>query len=218
MKISSTAADRVARLLLEGGPATAATIAARLGLTTAAVRRHLDALVEAGLAAAAERPAFGPRAPQGRGRPARFYSLTANGRDVFEQRYDDVAIGALRYLAQTQGDAAVLDFARQRAATAEARYAGTLDGESPATRATALVAALSEDGYAAELVSAGPAVQVCQHHCPVSHVAAEFPQLCEAETEAFARLVGSNVTRLATIAAGDGICTSLISITDRRAK
>jgi hypothetical protein len=32
--------------------------------------------------------------------------------------------------------------------------------------------------------------QICQHHCPVAHVAAEFPQLCEAETEAFGRLLG----------------------------
>jgi predicted ArsR family transcriptional regulator len=53
--------------------------------------------------------------------------------------------------------------------------------------------------------------QLCQHHCPVAHVAAEFPQLCEAETEAFARLLGTPVQRLATIAHGDGICTTHIT-------
>jgi hypothetical protein len=42
-------------------------------------------------------------------------------------------------------------------------------------------------------------------------VAAEFPQLCEAETEAFARLLGTPVQRLATIAHGDGICTTHIT-------
>jgi predicted ArsR family transcriptional regulator len=50
--------------------------------------------------------------------------------------------------------------------------------------------------------------QICQHHCPVAHVAEEFPQLCEAETEVFAELLGSHVQRLATIAHGDGVCTT----------
>jgi hypothetical protein len=42
-------------------------------------------------------------------------------------------------------------------------------------------------------------------------VAAEFPQLCEAETEAFGRLLGTPVQRLATIAHGDGICTTHVT-------
>jgi predicted ArsR family transcriptional regulator len=52
--------------------------------------------------------------------------------------------------------------------------------------------------------------QLCQHHCPVAHVAAEFPQLCEAETEAIASVLGTHVQRLATIAHGDGVCTTCI--------
>jgi predicted ArsR family transcriptional regulator len=45
----------------------------------------------------------------------------------------------------------------------------------------------------------------------VAHAAAEFPQLCEAETEAFAQLLGTPVQRLATIAHGDGVCTTHVS-------
>jgi hypothetical protein len=45
----------------------------------------------------------------------------------------------------------------------------------------------------------------------VAHVAAEFPQLCEAETEAFGRLLGTPVQRLATISRGDGICTTHVT-------
>ncbi len=56
-------------------------------------------------------------------------------------------------------------------------------------------------------------VQICQHHCPIADVAQEFPQLCEAETRAFERLIGTNVQRLATIAHGDGICTTHIPST-----
>ena len=42
-------------------------------------------------------------------------------------------------------------------------------------------------------------------------MAAEFPQLCEAETETFGRLLGTPVQRLATIAHGDGICTTHVT-------
>jgi hypothetical protein len=35
--------------------------------------------------------------------------------------------------------------------------------------------------------------------------------LCEAETEAFGRLLGTPVQRLATIAHGDGICTTHVT-------
>jgi predicted ArsR family transcriptional regulator len=41
-------------------------------------------------------------------------------------------------------------------------------------------------------------------------VAAEFPELCEAETAAFSALLGTHVQRLATIAHGDGVCTTYI--------
>ena len=41
-------------------------------------------------------------------------------------------------------------------------------------------------------------------------MAAEFPQLCEVETAAFAELLGTHVQRLATIARGDAVCTTHI--------
>lgn len=41
-------------------------------------------------------------------------------------------------------------------------------------------------------------------------MAEQFPQLCEAETEMFSQLLGTHVQRLATIAHGDGVCTTFI--------
>jgi predicted ArsR family transcriptional regulator len=42
----------------------------------------------------------------------------------------------------------------------------------------------------------------------VQHVAARFPQLCDAETEVFSRLLGVHVQRLATLAGGAHVCTT----------
>ena len=57
----------------------------------------------------------------------------------------------------------------------------------------------------------GAGTQLCQGHCPVQHVATEFPQLCDAETAVFSRLVGAPVQRLATLAHGEHVCTTHVS-------
>jgi predicted ArsR family transcriptional regulator len=202
--------DEVARLLLEQGPATAAALGERLGISPTAVRRHLDALVADGLATDREqRPLGGGQ--RGRGRPPREFLLTAGGRASFPHAYDDLATAALRFLAETGGDQAVAEFAARRVATVEERHGP--DVRAAAEKVEALAEALTREGYAASAHRVGSGGQLCQHHCPVAHVAAEFPQLCEAETKAFERLLGTHVQRLATIARGDAVCTTHIPST-----
>jgi len=205
--------ERVASSILEHGPSTAAALAERLELTPAAVRRHLDHLVSEGAVEAREPRVYGAR---GRGRPAKVFVLTDSGRDTFIQSYDDLAASALRFVRETGGEAAVAEFARRRTSELEERYRPSVEAAAPADRARVLAEALTADGYAASVRSAPIGDQLCQHHCPVAHVAAEFPQLCEAETEVFARLLGRHVQRLATIAHGDGVCTTNVPDTDQR--
>jgi predicted ArsR family transcriptional regulator len=201
--------DAVARLVLQRGPQSAAVIAAQLGLSAAAIRRHLDALVAEGLLADHE-----PRRTlhRGRGRPARTYALTDAGRAAFPHAYDDLATSALRYLRDTDGEQAVASFAARRAASLEEAVGPQVTGNTLVKRAQGLAEALTEQGYAATTEPAGAGVQLCQHHCPVAHVAAEFPELCEAETQALARVLGTYVQRLATIAHGDGVCTTHVPV------
>ncbi len=199
--------ERVARSILENGPSTAAALAERLDLTPAAVRRHLDHLMGEGAVEAREPRTNGAR---GRGRPAKVFALTEAGRDRFDQQYDDLAAQALRFLAETGGEAAVKEFARRRVAGLEADYKQVLAARPELSAAEAMAEALTQSGYAASVREGPVGPQLCQQHCPVSHVAHEFPQLCEAETEAISQLLGSHVQRLATIAHGDGVCTTCI--------
>ena len=76
-----------------------------------------------------------------------------------------------------------------------------------------LARVFTDEGYAAAVRERTGGEQLCQQHCPVSHVAHEFPQLCEAETEAISQVLGRHVQRLATIAHGDGVCTTCIPTT-----
>jgi predicted ArsR family transcriptional regulator len=202
--------EAVARLLMEQGPVTAAAVATALRLSGPAVRRHLDALIADG---EAEVRAASRRVHRGRGRPAKLYLLTDTGRARFGHGYDDLAVAALRYLAEHAGPAAVQDFAAHRVEELlgdGAAQVAAADG--PDARADVLADVLTARGYAAQMREAGSGVQLCQHHCPVAHVAAEFPALCEAETQAFAELLGTHVQRLATIARGDAACTTHVPL------
>jgi predicted ArsR family transcriptional regulator len=197
---------RVAQSVLEHGPSTAAALGERLGLTAAAVRRHLDVLLERGLLVSREQRVYGAR---GRGRPAKVFALTDAGRADFYSAYDELAIAALEFLADEAGSSSVRKFAASRVAPAEARYREALSTAEPElTPVRALAGALTADGYVASVQPSALGEQLCQHHCPVAHVAERFPQLCEVETEMFSRLLGVHVQRLATIAHGDGVCTT----------
>jgi predicted ArsR family transcriptional regulator len=217
--------DRVSREILQRGPVTASDLAATLGLTPAAVRRHLDGLTAQGLVATW---AGAEGAPRRRGRPARRFVLTDAGHAAMSTAYDDLAAQLLEFLAETAGDEAVRDFAAVRAGRLAARYRQAVNaaGDDPHARAGALAQALSTDGYAASVRSvddgqvSGPqpdphpaaGKQLCQGHCPVQQVATQFPQLCEAETQAFSELLGVHVQRLATLAHGEHVCTTHIPL------
>jgi predicted ArsR family transcriptional regulator len=204
---------RVVRAILVDGPSTAAALAERLDLTPAAVRRHLDHLVGDGTVEARDQKVYGAR---GRGRPAKVFALTEAGRDAFDQQYDDLATDALRFLAETAGEDAVVEFARRRVAFIERDYTRVAADHPGLSPAEALARVLTDEGYAASvkhLPVSAVGQQLCQQHCPVAHVAQEFPQLCEAETEAIGRILGTHVQRLATIAHGDGVCTTCIPTT-----
>ena len=216
LALESRTRDRVLQAISERGPITAATLADDLGLTAPAVRRHLENLSDAGLITERE-VAHGAR---GRGRPARAFVLSDVGHQALESDYDHLATQALRFLASEAGEPAVRRFAEARVGELEERYAAELAsaGTEPAARVDALVGALTRDGFAASARPVGDrgssspltGIQLCQGHCPVQHAAREFPQFCDAETDAFSRLLGVHVQRLATLAHGDHVCTTFI--------
>lgn len=202
----------VMSLLLKHGPVSAADLGVHLGLSAAGVRRHLDKLVDEQLAETCEpNPVAGEESS--RGRPAKHYRLTDDGREHFGSQYDSLAADAIDIVRQIGGDEAVKELAR-------ARIDKILEGVEPAAEsgedieavARDLADALDDNGYAATVTRAGMGIQICQHHCPVSAVAARHPEICEAEHEAISELVGKHVQPLAMIADGNGICTTNIPL------
>ena len=206
--------ERVRLAVSEHGPITAADLGRRLGLTPAAMRRHLDALVADDVIAEREAPAVGAKK---RGRPARAYVLSERGHEMLPEGYASLANQIIEHLVAQAGTEALESIARERALELAHAVKPAVDaaGADPQARAQALADALSGQGFAASArpVAQGTplaGVQLCQGHCPVQHVAQKHPQFCEAEAEAFSDVLGVHVQRLASLAHGDHVCTTFV--------
>ena len=203
--------DQVARAILESGPASAVDLAKRLKITPAGIRRHLDSLIEEGVLTSRE--PYQGAALKGRGRPSKVFVMTDFGREKFEHSYDDLAVAALKFMSSKNGAHLVKEFAQVRAAEIERKGLEIKNSNKSMNEKTkALAKLLTKEGFAASARKKGMGEEVCQHHCPIAHVASEFPELCEAETAAFSAILGTHVQRLATIAHGDGVCTTFIPV------
>ncbi|WPF80913.1 helix-turn-helix domain-containing protein [Sanguibacter sp. 4.1] len=205
----STTRARVLQHVLSDGPVTAAALARMLDLSAAGIRRHLGCLEDDGLVAV-----HVGRPTGGRGRPARSYVATDRAHAEISGEYPDIASQALRFLAEIAGDGAVEEFAQARMLELEERYSAVVTADDVDGRVRQLADALSADGFAASVrpVEGTSTVQLCQGHCPVAHVAAQFPQLCDAEAQVFSRLLGSHTQRLVTLANGGHVCTTNVPV------
>lgn len=206
--------DRVLRTISERGPVTAAALAETLGLTSAAVRRHLEGLAAEGFVEDRELPRVGGRK---RGRPARAFVVSDKGHASLRSDYASLAASLLKFLDETGGEEAVTQFARERAEALATRVRPRVDAAGPdiGDRTAALAKALTDEGFAATTRPVGDGtplagVQLCQGHCPVQHVAADFPQFCDQEAKAFSSTLGVHVQRLASLARGDHVCTTFV--------
>lgn len=199
----------MARAILENGPSSAAILAKKLKITPAGIRRHLDALIASGVLIARD-PYQTASDSRGRGRPSKVFVMTDLGREKFEHSYDDLAVSALRFMSDSSPNL-VLEFAKARAKDLQKRALVKIESsQNLSEKSKALAKFLSDEGFAANNHSQGIGEELCQNHCPIAHVAAQFPELCEAETQAFSEILGTHVQRLATIAHGDGVCTTFI--------
>jgi len=154
--------DRVAQLLADCGAATAAQLGTELGLSPAAIRKHLDAMLADHQVEVREIRRSGPR---GRGRPAKAFALTAAAReDLNSHFYDDIAASALRWIAANGGPGALSAFAAAQVETLEQRCRAALReaGDDPVARAEALAEALTAEGYAASATAIASGGQLCR--------------------------------------------------------
>ena len=182
--------DRVAPPLPEGrrnvlyavrrrGEATAEQVAESLGMTVSGARQHLSALVDVGLAEAAEAPE-----PTGkRGRRSLVYAVTPTGDALFPKAYGELTNELLGFLDDEAPETVNRLFARRRdARTANAM--ARLDGLALEQKVAELTQILDEDGYLAGWTpQEDGSFLIVEHNCAIWAVASRYGQACNSEIE-----------------------------------
>jgi DeoR family transcriptional regulator, suf operon transcriptional repressor len=160
------------------GEATAEQVAGTLDMTVSGARQHLSALVDDGLAEAAEAPE-----PTGkRGRRTLVYSVTARGDALFPKAYGELTNELLGYLADEEPETVDRLFARRREhriANARARLEGL---GSLQEQVAELSRILDQDGYLASWEETGDGgFLIVEHNCAIWAVASRYGQACSSE-------------------------------------
>lgn len=181
---------------------TADRLAAQLGVTAMAVRKHLAILERDGLLAARveRRPV---------GRPVHIYTLTPQAQDSFPQRYQDLTTDLLDDLRALDGEEKVNLLFRRRADRAYATLAPAVAGHCLPDRLTTLADFLDRQGYLAawETTPEGDYL-LKEHNCAIYGVAQCTPEACACELDLFRRLLDDvEIEREQHVVDGDCLCS-----------
>ncbi len=185
---------------------TADQLAAQLGITSMAVRKHIAALeAEALIDSSVERRPVG--------RPARVYRLSEQSDTLFPRQYDALAVDLLIDLAAMDGPGKLdLLFDRRADRTfeyLEQRLSGATTFDE---RVQALAEGMDELGYLADWEQTGPGTYVVnQYNCAIQRIATAFPQVCFYELETYRRLLDADVRRNCHLVSGDHLCSYVIT-------
>jgi predicted ArsR family transcriptional regulator len=206
----SDAKRRVVDYLVTCEHATTTEIAESLGLTDAAIRQHLEALVDTKLV---EKIAV---RPTGRGRPPTAYRLMASAHHHLPDRHDTLSTELLEAVQTALGTEALDQVLAARADHQHETYEALLPNRRAALgdRVAALAALRTSEGYVAESSrERDGSVLLVEHHCPIGDAARACGSLCDSEIAVFRRVLGKSVTveRTQHLMAGDARCAYRIS-------
>lgn len=159
-------------------------LARHLGLTDNAVRTHVAALEREGLVELA-----GSQRDTG-GKPARLYTLTREGEELFPKAYALVLGELVEEIARRDGRERAMEFL----AAVGRRVGQAGDGENLEDRVTRAANALRTLGGDVELTREPDGWRIRGFGCPLSAVTTEHPEVCELARALIAEITGSPVS------------------------
>lgn len=189
---------------------TARDLGQILGYSLNGVRHHLKELEAEGLVEYQRRH-------HGVGAPVFVYRLTAGGEALFPRRYEAALLEFLDHVVTRDGREAAVQVLEAHFTTLADRLGAALAGASPRRRLEVVAAALSDEGYMAELGEqhSDSFATLTEHNCAVKAVAERFPELCQAEARFLETVLKSPVERRSHMLAGCGACQYLVRLGGR---
>jgi predicted ArsR family transcriptional regulator len=196
--------QEILRLLRFRGEMTVDELSRLMGISSVAVRQHLEVLTAANLVTS-----LTERRPIGR--PRRVYALTDAADDLFPKNYHILAHQILDHLLERDGPKKVAEVFEGRRQRLEAQYAERVRGKSLRDRVAAVAKMQDENGYMSDWEQREDGSFVLrEHNCAICKVARNFPQACQKELELFTNLLDADVSRDQHMAKGDCMCSYVI--------
>lgn len=186
MPLDGTRARQIVDMLMLRGPMTIAELVDSLGVTTTAVRQHVDRLVAEDWVVRAVRRG-------GPGRPAHVLSVSEKTRRVYGSHCDELSRMLVEEIVRTEGPGKARELLHRvsRRMAEQSRHA-VGDG-SPSQRVRNLARHLNGQGMLVETRGSEHGMRLAVYTCPYPDLAAEHREICEMERETVSELVGDNV-------------------------
>lgn len=202
----SAAQERILYLLKTEGAMTAQQLGERLEMTAMGARQHLTLLCDKDFVSTYDKK-------RGKGRPARYWYLTAEGHTHFPDRHADLTITMLEGVRLLFGDEGLQKLVMQREQQQLERYQKALNECTSLEQQVHRLAELRRnEGYMAEVTFNGEGWLLTEHHCPICSAAEHCQSFCDAELEVFQTCLGQQVKvdRTQHLINGDKRCSYFI--------
>ena len=198
---------QIVEYLQRSGSATIKELESVLGVTTNAVRLHLNSLLGEGYI---ERR----RVSEGVGRPHYAYFATAKVNELFACHCDDLALTLLQEVFALEGaekTGHLLGRVSERLAT---RYEQTVRSTVLQERVEELATALNGRGVLADasvVEENGDDVVLKTYNCPFHELATEHREVCAMDQSMMEKVLGAEVSLESNMMDGHGCCSFVVT-------
>lgn len=198
-----TTRETILTELKRQGAARADDLAAQLELTPMAIRQHLYQLQEEGAVVCNSKP-------QGRGRPAKLWELTAKADVYFQDAHRDLSLDLIDSMRTLFGEEGLERLVTHRTVKQQKRYEDASASKSTLKeRLQSLAAERSKEGYMAEVQDGEDgALLLLENHCPICEAAKACSGLCTKELGMFRNMFEgeAEITRVEHVLSGGKRC------------
>jgi len=169
------------------GERSAAALGEEMSVTPMAVRLHLYELEAEGLVSTRS-------APEGRGRPVKYWSLTPEAAKIFPDAHQGLAVEMIKSVEELFGAVGLNKIIKKHGDIQRINYGNKLaSAKTMAERVKRLAKARSDEGYMAEAKRDGRDWLLIENHCPICSAATACTGLCKNELKVFADVLGKDI-------------------------
>ncbi|NNJ75122.1 MAG: transcriptional regulator [Anderseniella sp.] len=181
--------EQLLHILKTLGPRPTSSLANRLEMTLAGVRKHLKLLEHDKLVASSG-------VVGGVGRPDLVWRLTQAGHDRFPDTHDTLTLDLIGSIRTVFGETGLDKLIAARESETRKRYARALSSAQSARQKVERLADLrSEEGYMAQAEQIDDQTwRLAENHCPVCAAARVCQGLCWSELAIFRQVLGKSFT------------------------